>query len=385
MAKKKKKLKPVFWITGNYYDCRKMWNKIVGNLDDPNVVSVDCGFNPQDAQPEARVAEAAEIRRLIRMKDIFDSRPRIIRMVGIPPDYSDILDYLKYLRDDNVLVIDSPIGYYKQRTFVSAAASKFYKYIKENGKVFSFESRAKSHKAAVEWVNKLAHDYNREFENDAIELLVATKGFDFDTLYCESLKLFDYTDKKLTTEDVKECSIPVFERAIWEFIEQLNRQRYDSACQYIEEFIADAENLTPSKRRGLMDSSLGAIAQNFEALIHAKDCCKSSLSYQDFWKGLEPLKKRKEKQWIDRYSKGFCFAKIKDGAFQLAYGWPKSKIYGALLILRHLHPKLRYEPENWKCVLSSVAMFVCGKITERQALTLGGFAPDEVDGIVGVD
>jgi hypothetical protein len=213
--------------------------------------------------------------------------------------------------------------------------------------------------------------------------LVDTKGLDLDVLYCETLKLFDYTDGEITIEDVKECCIPVFERTVWELIEQLNRQRFDEACRYVEEFINDMMSLIPSKRHGVVEQTLGALSQNFELLVHAKDKCRTPLTYNAFWDGIDGLKRLKEKEWVDKFSKGLCFAKLKDAAFQSAHGWPKAKIYGAWLLIRHLHPRLRFEPENMQCGLTAICMYVCGKINERQALLLGGYAPDEVCEIVG--
>lgn len=386
-SKPKSEVKPVFWLSGNYYECRKIWQSIVkmttDKMGEPNIISIECGFNPQDTKADCRVAEAAEVRGLIRTKDIFDARPRIIRMVGIPRDYADILDYLRFVRDDNILVIDSPIGYYNLKTFVSAASSNFYKHIKEYGKVFKFDERAGNAKDACNWVFNLAKDLNRKITTGAIELLVEVKGLSFDVLYCEVLKLFDYSDEEITVDDVKECSIPVFERLVWEFIEALNRQRYDDACEYVERYLDHISTLPGYKYAGAMEQTVGALNQNFEMLVHAKDCCPSSLSYNPLWNGIENLKRCKDKEWVAKFSKGVCFGKIKDTSFQLAYGWPKSRIYGAWLVTRHLHPRMRYDSSSIPFGFHAICMYVCGKLDERQALIFGGYSPEEVDGIVG--
>ena len=79
-----KSVKPMFWIYGNRRQSIQAWNKILGILggkDKINIQSIECGSNPQDAVN--KVAEAADIAIRLRQKDLFDSRPRIIKIDSV--------------------------------------------------------------------------------------------------------------------------------------------------------------------------------------------------------------------------------------------------------------------------------------------------------------
>jgi hypothetical protein len=407
VAKKSKGItRPVFWIVGppsggSYYDCHKIWNQIVAkvrhDLGEPNIQSIECGHNPVDSKYQ--VATAGDVMRLLRARDIFDDRPRIIRMFGLPSDYLVMTDYLKYVNSTNVLVIEAPIGYYNGKKFVPASASKFYKTINSEGKVFKFNERASSHKNATQWVMGLASDHDRMLAREVASFLVEVKGLNYDTLYAELTKLFDYKPEgDITVDDIKECSIPVFEKSVWELIDKLNRQRFEDAYCHLQEFLEDASLGTISDFRGIAEQTIGALRHNFELLLYAKDSCKSTLSYESFSNAVmgnpdadsflhkEPIKKIKkdkdEISWVPRYNKGAIYGKVKSDSFRMAFGWPKSRIYGALLCIERMRSKMRADTANIKLVFEAICLHICGRIDERQSLLMGGYSPQEADEVM---
>ena len=130
----KKNTEPMFWISGNYHDCRKMWDAIRSNVGDPNVITFHCGLIS-----DKTAARATDVVLAMKHRDLFDSRPRIVRLFNLPEDYTIIADYLYLVNSDNILVIDSPVGYRKNRRFITAASSKLYKAIKKRGEAFIFD------------------------------------------------------------------------------------------------------------------------------------------------------------------------------------------------------------------------------------------------------
>lgn len=415
MAKKKTTgiTRPVFWLVGppsggNYYECRKTWKRIVAkvrhDLGEPNIHSIECGSNPANASYQ--VATAGDVMRLLRSKDIFDDRPRIIRMFGLPPDYLDmgLIDYLKYVDSQNILVIEAPIGYYGGKKFVPASASKFYKTINSEGKVFKFDVRAKSQKDAVQWVIGLASDYDRRLSAQVASFLVEVKGLNYDNLYSELTRLFDYKlEGDITVDDIKECCVPVFEKSIWELIDKLSRQQFDAACCHLQGFLEDASSGTVSEFRGIAEQTLGALRHNFELLLYAKDSCKGAVSYNAFNAAVmgdpdadgdhlhqEPIKKFKKdenKNWVPsgpRYNKGAIYNKVKSDPFKIAFGWSQSKIYAALLCIERMRPKIRLDVANIRLGFEAICLFICGKVNERQSLIVGGYSPEEADEILRV-
>jgi len=145
------KIKPLFWITGNYYDCCKTWKDIISRLGDVAVDILDCGYKVESSnliQP----ATACDVILLLKNKDMFDDRPRVIKMKGIPNDYHLIADYLHLVNNKNVLVVDGPIGYRAKppsKRMITAATSRFYKTFSTKGKVFQFPMEGKNRREAV--------------------------------------------------------------------------------------------------------------------------------------------------------------------------------------------------------------------------------------------
>ena len=139
---------PVFWVSGNLYECRKHWHSVINKLSDVNVVTIEAGHNTETCPANLRYWQSAQISNLIRTKDLFDTRPRIVRLLGIPPDYKELSSCLKYISSKNQLYIDSPIGYYKPSgtgiKLISAATSSFAKEIKSKGHFIQYTEDAKT-------------------------------------------------------------------------------------------------------------------------------------------------------------------------------------------------------------------------------------------------
>lgn len=386
MAKKEKK--PMFWICGNYYDSRKKWQQIKSKIGDANIESLDCGSNSADTPSGCRAAQAADVILLLKSKDMFDERPRIIRMRGLPPDYTLIADYLKYVNDNNILVVDGPIGY-QERRFISAASSSFYKTISTEGIVFDVGTDAKNDSDAADWVSSVVDDHDKEIKSDACQLLVSMKGRNYDTLYVEINKLLAYQSKKvITLEDVQSCSVPIHTKTAWDLVDSLDLCKLDESLTHLQSFYQFAGFQTGKSFRGDIEMLLGALHYHFLFLLFAKDACGESFNYDAVCKKIEGYKKENDdgKREFDFFGKQAVMMASRNETFKKALRARKQQIYGAYLAVCRCMRKIRfvYSEEFAKTCLDAMCMHICGSITEVQMLGLLGYSQSEIKHKIGV-
>ncbi|KKM91565.1 hypothetical protein LCGC14_1227250 [marine sediment metagenome] len=307
------KTRPIFWISGNYYDCQRSWHNIVSMVKDPRITVLHCGYPSQDDSTDT----AGSIIRLLRGKDIFNTRPHIIKVKGIPPPYNDkdtgyklLPYYLKYVNNNKILVIDGPIGYYSKppsKRFNSVKTSKFYKAIKQEGKVLEHPTEARNSSEAVKWFTEVCESFGVKIERPAALLVVEMKGRDLDSLYSVALTIKDYK-KIIVKEDIEDICVSVFQKTVWDLITAIDSQDYESAIVHLQRFYQ--EPVTEHEFFGSVMQLLGALHYHFQILLLLKDGGQSSLSYKQVEKILTPL----------RQSTKECDAKLKDGVCSKC-GW----------------------------------------------------------------
>lgn len=329
---KKKEVRPLFWVTGNYYDCKQLWSDLCSKVGDPNIEILNCGYATSGSN---RDATAADVIMLLKNHDMFDNRTRIIKMKGLPENYHLIIDYLGLVNDSNILFIDGPIGLRSKPPsdrFISAATSKFYKTFEGEGKVIKFPTDGKTEREASEWVHNVLKDHKRDIEDDALSMLVQYKGYNYDILYTEIVKLLDYqTSKKIKVEDIKACSIPSFLSTIWELIDSLDAQDYDESIKYMQQFHENAGTEVGSSYHDHVLQFLGALYQHYLFVLILKDKCGSTISYQSA-KNAMKFKKREKKDnkyiWEkDLFTEQFINMNLSKKGVQQAFKWNKKKIY----------------------------------------------------------
>jgi hypothetical protein len=383
----KKKVKPLFWITGNYYDCKRQWAWILGMLKGPNVEIFDCGAQSNDS----RVAHASDIITCLKNRDIFDSRPRIIKMKGLPDDYTLLCDYLTLVNNDNVLVIDGPIGYRNaNRRFVSAKTSKFYKEFSKQGVhkspeggtgVFDFPEVAESDSKAQSWITSVAKEHDREFEDGAALLLVQQKGRNLDQLYSELTCLMDYQiDKKIRVDDVRAVCVPVFVKTAWDLIDAIDRQEYEAAISHMQGFYANAGTKTGETFDGDVYKLLGALLQHFSFLMYLKMYCGDELTYSKAEQAVAGVKKQGENPnvWTDQFSKGYLYVNVRKPELQQALRRLSKErledIYLDLTRTRFLcRTKYSGSRAGMKICLDTFIMTACGVISSNYSAAVKGY------------
>ncbi len=338
---KKQKNKPLFWITGNYYECQKYWKGICAKLKDPNIVVLECGRNADNVSLEDRQASAGAVIKMLKKQDIFDKRPRIIKMKGIPPDYALITDYFYLVKGTNVLVIDGPIGMRAKgpsNKWVSVKTSKFYKEIKAKGQVKEYDMEAKTQSQAVAWIKGVAKELDRVLELETAQLLVEMKGKNYDVLHGALVLMCDYQPKgALKKEVVEELFTPTFQRTVWDLVGSIDKGDYVESVAHLQRFYDQGEILADSAFMGEVEQLLGALAHHFTFLLMARDGCNGVVSYNAVFKSVEGMKKPKAQKaedkkkgiWKEPFADSYSTGLIKMSLSSPALRWSASRLYNA--------------------------------------------------------
>ena len=282
----------VIWITGNYHDCKVMWERIISGesecpikIKDPNVMVVDCGRNPENISHSCRMAAAGDIIKLLKNTDIFDKRQRVIKMKGLPSDYTILADYLTYTSPNCVLVIDSPTAIRAKppsKKMVTVKNSKFFKTIKSKGYLVEFPTDLYKVGDAATWVKKAVEDFGKKIQPDAARLLVDMQGHNLDNLYTNIFRLVDYQKKtKINKEDVAAVCSAQFLKTTWDLLRSLDERDYDKAIGHLQEFYRSSTDRW--KFVGEVQMMLGAFNKHFTFIMIVKDYisqdAKRALSY----------------------------------------------------------------------------------------------------------
>lgn len=333
MAKSKKKQdlsvpRPVFWITGNYYDCTKKWKEILSEYSEPPNVDVhDCSYNSESTPLKLKSSGANEIILSLKQDDMFDDRPRIIRCLGCPQDYAKIYDYLQYVDDRTKLVIYGPIGYHSPAgsglRFNSAKASNFYKTINQWGGIFEFIEDASKDSDAVKWIEKVSNDLGVKLEHDAAVLLVELKGRNLDLLYGEISKILDYDPKgkSITVDIIKKCCIPVFVKTTWDLIDCLDERNYDSAVVHMDKFLDIAGSEVGTSFGDETNNLLAVIRHHFDFLLLIRCSCGGRSDIKSVKNAIGDLKKptKKDGKWTfdsPIYNDGYIYTNLNKPSVQ---------------------------------------------------------------------
>lgn len=372
----------MFWIHGNYYDSRKAWKFILSKVGDCNVENLDCGSN-SDKNSSFKDAQASDVILSLKTRDMFDSRPRVIRMRGLPPDYTLIVDYLKYVNNSNVLVVDSPVGY-QDRKFISAATSNFYKTIASEGRVFDCGIDAKSSDDAESWVYKVFEDQGRKIQEDACSLLVSMKGRNYDRLYAEINQLLDYQTKKtISIEDVQACSVPLHTKTAWDLIDSLDMCDLSECLFHLESFYQSVSAQSGKSIRSEAEMLMGALHYHYLFMVFAKDASGEYFNYEGICSKIAGYKKEDSegKREADYFGKQNVMMKSRSDSFKKALkNNNKQKVYGSYLAVCRSLNRIRFSSsdEVTKLCLNAFCMYVCNTLSEAQMLTLIGYSEREI-------
>jgi len=386
----KKQPKPVFWITGNYYESQKTFNQIKLMLGDCRVIVLDCDFVNENTPADERTAGPEDIIKLLLNRDIFDSRPRIIKLKGLPHGYPVLVNYLKYVNNKSVLVIDGPIGHRARppsKQFVTAKTSNFYKRIKKEGKVVEHGINASNVTAANNWVKKVAEELGKPIDSNAAVLLVGMRGCNLDLLYGGLLTLVDYASgRTIKSSDVDEVCSPEFLKQVWDLLATISYREHEDVAIYMQQFYEAGAIEVQSVFFGQIELMLGAFNQLFQCASMVCDHLQGKLLSQDsisravegyykvmkkdeFKKALDKVGGDKDKiVYTPVFSPGFIAMKARDDGFKRIVNWGGKRLHEAYVEVNRVRRLTRGSDEAYqKICLNSLMLVLCGKIQPHQA------------------
>jgi hypothetical protein len=259
--KKKSTAKPMFWLSGNSYDRDKAWKKILATVGDAEVVVVDPNF----CSAEEMVIEASS-------REIFSKKPKIVKIKGLPPDYTLLAEALGCVDDNNILVIDGPFGYYDGRgRFISAASSKLYKQIKERGHLADFPTEPRYASDVKKWCQAFVRENQGTIEAAALDTLIEYKGHNLDVLSSELRKLLEYTNGEIDRQHVADYCVCDGTPDPWKYLDALDAGRTDDAIDLLALYLRAAGSLAGHSFYGDIQGLLWALSQHYLFLTIFRD------------------------------------------------------------------------------------------------------------------
>jgi len=389
-------MKPVFWIYGNQRQCRQSWDQIIDHVtqksgETPNIDTLFCGINSDSASPAQRWANATDLIGLMRNRDLFDDRPRIIKVVGLPEAYTSILDWFNVINGRNILVFWGPFAYLKPGTkkWISIKTTKLYKTIKKEGQIFEHPLEARTESDSVHFIKEVATELNKDLDSVAARRLVKIQGRNLDLLENSVRKLSIYqTGRKITVDDVDACCFNDYSDAIWNFIDYLDTQESESALNYLQDFYEEGKGAIGENFYGRISRFFGALLQHYQFLLMLKDVCGRSLNVTVAQQELTTFKKMnptKIKELVSgkitlndlecRFSSAYVDRNISNSALQKAFARRKGDIYQ---LISDLYDSMywcrRYSsnPAMLRLLLDTFALVACGKLSVNQAAQIRG-------------
>ncbi len=399
MAKtKKSKGTPIFWVHGNLRQCQQTWDGIVHHVEaqsgqKPNIHLMFGGINPASATPSQRWSTADDVISTLQNRNLFDERPRIIKICGLPESYTDLADFFHLINGSNVVVIRSAFGYIKpgSKKWVTAKTSKFFKKVKAEGFLIEHPIEVKSENEAVTWIMSLIGETKKEMKRPVAREIVAKEGKNLDTLTNVVEKLCVYQKRKeITVEDVHACCTGGFQpETVWQFIEDLDYRREERTLAYLQAFYAEGDGDVGESFYGRVSKLFGALVQHFQFLMAVKDICGNrDLSAQLVEEALKNFKKttptkirelqQKEITYDElepRFTRQYIGFNVRKDSVRFAFRKKKSEIY---LIMDALHDcqficrKYSGEDSFIRLCLDAFALVACGKLTPWQARQIHG-------------
>lgn len=387
-------MKPLFWICGNQRESKQAFNLILDRVkentgQDANVVSLICGPNPADVS--GGWSTAVDVIHLLQVSDMFDSRPRIIKIFGLSDDYIDIADWLHCISDTNILVFYGPFGYTKigSKQWVSGKASNLFKAIKTQGKIFEFDFSAKTISDAMDAVREMFEEKQKTIESSVVRRMVEIQGLNLDTLENMVNKICIYQKSAtISLEDIEACCLSDYQDDVWSFLDHLDERNLDKSLAYLSSFYEEGDGGTGESLYGRISRLFGALLQHYHFLMMLKDICGDKINTQQLQKAIALFKKMtpteisklragtlKIEELAPRFSPQFVEMNIRKPSVQTVFKRKKSETYVILNDLYNCMSWSRKYSGNHamlRLCLDSFVLRVCGVINSDEVKDLRG-------------
>ena len=386
----------LFWICGNQRQSSQTWNLLLNTVkersgQEANVESLLCGFNSHTATAAQRWTDTNDVIKLLRNRDMFDLRPRIIKLRGLPEDYTELIHYMDEVNLNNMLVFYGPCGYYKPSTkrWVTSKTTKLYKHIKSKGMVIEHPLEARNKNVGASWVIDVAQEERKKINDDVAQYLVECEGRNLDILTNSVVKLATYQkNKTITREDVDACCSHAVMDTVWIYLDHLDAKHLDPALTYLQSFYREGDGTVGESFYGRVSMLFGAILQHFLFLMIVKDSCGQQLNMKSVENAARYFYKTtpsKIKELIDkkitkedltsRFSPQFINMNSDKLGVRNTLQTRKSVLYAILADVYECMLLCRMrsgDPWYIKLCLDTFTMLACGKINSCEAARVRG-------------
>src|SRR3990167_6210554 len=220
--------KPLYWVSGNQYDCDRIVAEILSKYPKSSVVLLDGVIDPVQT-----------VLSNLMKTSLFSKEDKVIRLRGLPANYEILLVYIDYVSTKRVLIIESDLQVKVGRKIVNFALTKFYKQIKQLGETYHFPVQVEVPRATT-WLKKACQDrYKKTIEDGAAHLLSERKNGNLDYIISELNTISAYIGKrkKITLRDIEDCVIELPSFDLWRFIDDLMFMRLDTALARLDVFL----------------------------------------------------------------------------------------------------------------------------------------------------
>ncbi len=384
MTKTKQKPVHIFWIFGNLRQAKAKWNSLCQYIEQhvgvaPKVETIYCGDTSESSMKDVVFA--------LRSKDMFSDSPRIIKVVGIPEDYNDLLFYTDIPKPHNLLVFWGTPGYYKpgSKKWISLKITKLFKFVKQHGKVYEFPTEARTDSEAITSVIDIAAEKGKELSRETARLVVSRLGRGLDLLESHIEKLATYqTGSKILQADVEACCAKGFYGTVWDYINSLDKGDCGQALSYLQQLYED-KPATGDNFYGVLNKVIGALRQHFTFVTLARDISTSVnvKAIEESAKGckkftptqLSEIQAGNSPNIPDWFSSGYIRNQINNSNLARLLGQRKSIIYGILrdLLFCAFYCRLNSGNDAYlKLSFDVFTLLACGKINSRQAALARG-------------
>jgi len=271
--------KPIFWVTGNQYDCEDIVGQLLKKYKCSQVVSIDSSSD----SIQGVLSSLLET-------DMFETGNKAVRLRGLPPDYTLICRYLPYISEKRILIIESPFQYQVGRRKIKASTSNLLKATKEEGAVYDFPVIVSEIKAR-KWTRKVSEEaaIKKDIDSDAVDLLVQLRHCNLDRIFSELKKISVYIGKrqKITVDDVRSCVLEDKQFDCWALNDALTEGNLGKSTELLE-------SLWNERNYGvLLEPFVGSLIYRFQLLLFARQLGRS-ISSTNLKKELVGFRKKKK-------------------------------------------------------------------------------------------
>lgn len=356
---------PVFWLSGNYFDVSQKFSEILTKIPKAEIIPID---------PDLISAQEFLLR--LKQRDLFDTKPKIYRVLGVFEDYDVLTDQWQWTNLSKVVVFTCPVGRWSSRRFTPLKNTKFYKSIaalkNPPASVRLHHFPETFDEIPYAWVSKVLLSFEKTIDVTATDRLVERVGRHADTLYAHlSLLAHACPDKDVTADFVDQVCVSEFTRTVWDLVDALFLKNTEGGLEQLEQFFERSGPALVSE----VQSLLGGLAYAVGFILFAKSSCSTRMEYTNVSASLATLKKLSvsdegEKTLKPVYEDYVVRKNMARESYRSVLAWPKQKIYNLsdLVFRAREQCRMGISSSRIRMLLDGLVLFASDQISRKDWL-----------------